>query len=56
MSSGTTVEFFFDCSSQWTKLAFHNIRAVSPDLAEVFALWTAAPDPDDSRPRSAPAP
>ena len=32
MSSGTTVEFFFDCSSQWTKLAFHNIRAISRDL------------------------
>ena len=38
MSSGTTVEIFFDCSSQWTKLAFHNIRAISPDLSEVFAL------------------
>ena len=32
MSSGTTVEFFVDCSSQWTKLAFHNIRAMSRDL------------------------
>ena len=39
MSSGTTVGFFFDCSIQWTKLAFHNIRAMSRDLSKVFALW-----------------
>ena len=28
------IEFFFDCSSPWTYLAFHNIQPLAADLKE----------------------
>jgi 2-hydroxychromene-2-carboxylate isomerase len=28
------IEFFFDCSSPWTYLAFHNIQQLSAELSE----------------------
>ena len=27
------IEFFFDCSSPWTWLAFHNLRRLAAELA-----------------------
>jgi 2-hydroxychromene-2-carboxylate isomerase len=32
-SSPVRVEFFFDCSSPWTYLAFHNIRRMAAELS-----------------------
>ncbi len=31
------IEFFFDCSSPWTYLAFHNIQSLSQELNEPIA-------------------
>ena len=31
-SAMTTLEFFFDCASPWTYLAFHNVRPVATEL------------------------
>jgi 2-hydroxychromene-2-carboxylate isomerase len=28
------IEFFFDCSSPWTYLAFHNIQPLAAELNE----------------------
>jgi 2-hydroxychromene-2-carboxylate isomerase len=28
------IEFFFDCSSPWTYLAFHNIQSLAAELNE----------------------
>jgi len=33
-----TIEFFFDCSSPWTYLAFHNIQPIAQEIA-VPVLW-----------------
>ncbi len=34
------IEFFFDCSSPWTYLAFHNVQRLSDELQEPIA-WRA---------------
>ena len=31
------IEFFFDCSSPWTYLAFHNIQPMAEELGEAIA-------------------
>ena len=31
------IEFFFDCSSPWTYLAFHNIQPLAKELGEDIA-------------------
>src|SRR5271155_2827712 len=33
-----TIEFFFDCSSPWTYLAFHNIQPMAAELG-VEIVW-----------------
>ena len=31
------IEFFFDCSSPWTWLGFHNLQPLAVELGEVVA-------------------
>ena len=41
----TMIEFFFDCSSPWTYLAFHNIQPMATALGEEIRggrSWSAA--------------
>ena len=38
MSKATMIEFFFDCSSPWTYLAFHNIQPLAREL-KVAIQW-----------------
>ena len=37
MSAASTVEFFFDCSSPWTYLGFHNIQPMADELGFTIA-------------------
>ena len=35
------IEFFFDCSSPWTWLAFRNLQPLAAELAAAYARWEA---------------
>ena len=38
------LDVYFDCSSPWTYLAFHNVQPMAQDLREVFAALRIAAD------------
>src|SRR5262249_53229129 len=37
IAGNTMIEFFFDCSSPWTYLAFHNIQPMAKEFGEEIA-------------------